>query len=434
MRYCSTKDPAHKVDFKTATLAGQPPDRGLYVPETIPRLGMDVISSMRAWSQEEIAVHVMAPYTRGSVPEKDLQTILSLALDFPFPLTQVEKGIYSLELFHGPTLAFKDVGARFMSRCLGYFAGQSDRTMTVLVATSGDTGGAVAHAFAGVENVRVVILFPSGKVSAFQESQLRLKAPNITTLEVTGNFDDCQRLVKEAFADSELERKRTLTSANSINIARWLPQQVYYFLAQARWPEANPPEVISVPSGNFGNLAAALLARLSGLPIRLLIAACNANDVFPRYLQTGTYQPLPSLHTLSNAMDVGDPSNFARILHFVGNDLTRLREFVSASSISDLDTEAAIRNVWRDRHYLLDPHGAVAYTSLMRFIDTHHAMCGYFLETAHPAKFTETVERLTRVRPALPDGFSQSVTTSGPRVLISTDYEEFKELLIDLTG
>lgn len=402
MKYVSTRNKAHQVDFRRAALTGQPPDRGLYVPERVPGLNRDVLLSMRGWSKEEIATYVLSPYTIGSIPEEQLRKIVSEVFTFEFPLVRISRGTYSLELFHGPTLAFKDVGARFMSRCLGYFAGQEQRPMTILVATSGDTGGAVAHAFAGVEGVNVIILFPSGMVSPFQERQLCCPASNVTTLEVSGSFDDCQRMVKDSFADADLSQRLHLTSANSINVARWLPQQVYYFVALSRWPETKPPEVVSVPSGNFGNLAAAIVARQSGLPLKHLIAACNANDVFPQYLNGGAYTPRASIHTLSNAMDVGNPSNFDRILHFANSRRDTLKQFVSSVSISDDETEGVIRSTWKEHRYLLDPHGAVGFAALSKHLEEHSGSSGYFLETAHPAKFSEVVGKLTGVNMASP--------------------------------
>ena len=276
--------------------------------------------------------------------------------------------ISSLELFHGPTLAFKDVGARFMSRCLGYFAKERDQKLIVLVATSGDTGGAVANGFYEVKGVEVVILYPSGKVSSVQEKQLTTLGKNIHALEVSGNFDDCQQLVKQAFADKEINRQLFLTSANSINIARWLPQQFYYFFAWKQWPEKKHPPVISVPSGNFGNLCAAILAHASGLPVQHFIAACNVNDVVPEFLLTGNYQPKKTIATISNAMDVGDPNNFIRILEIFEEDVSELKRMLSAYSISDDETRATIKRVYKQYNYLLDTHGAVGYLSLERYL------------------------------------------------------------------
>ncbi|MDQ2863560.1 MAG: threonine synthase, partial [Bacteroidota bacterium] len=312
MQYFSTNNHSPKAGFKEATIKGQAPDKGLYFPEVIPQLGKDFIAGIDSYSKEEIAFEVINPYVGGSIPKVDLERILAETVNFEFPLVKVAGQIFSLELFHGPTLAFKDVGARFMSRCLGYFVKNNNKKVTVLVATSGDTGGAVANGFYNVEGIDVIILYPSGKVSSVQELQLTTLGKNIKALEIDGNFDDCQQMVKQAFADEQLNEDLFLTSANSINVARWLPQQFYYFFAYKQWADKNNPPVISVPSGNFGNICAGLLAHRSGLPVNHFIAACNENNVVTEYLETGNYVPKKSVATLSNAMDVGNPSNFVR--------------------------------------------------------------------------------------------------------------------------
>src|SRR5205823_7473920 len=312
MLYYSTNNRSPKVEFKEATIRGQAPDKGLYFPETIPVFSKEVFANLHTWSNQAIAFRLISPYVGGSIPPAMLDHIVAETINFEFPLVQLDENIFSLELFHGPTLAFKDVGARFMSRCLGYFTGSGGRRAqstrsgqtVVLVATSGDTGGAVANGFYGVKGVEVVILYPSGKVSDVQEKQLTTLGKNIHALEVNGNFDDCQQLVKRAFTDQEINQKVFLTSANSINIARWLPQQIYYFFAYKQWPYKEHPPVISVPSGNFGNLCAGILAHASGLPVQHFIAACNANDVVPEFLKTGSYHPKKTIATISNAMDV----------------------------------------------------------------------------------------------------------------------------------
>src|SRR6185312_3135944 len=302
MLYYNLNRPSEKVDFRTATLQGLGSDKGLFFPEYIPAFSKEWISRMEEYTGEEIAFTVLRPYVGNSIPENVLETIAAEAISFDIPLVPVTENIFSLELFHGPTLAFKDVGARFMSRCLGYFAKERNEKLVVLVATSGDTGGAVANGFYGVAGVEVVILYPSGKVSSVQEKQLTTLGKNIHALEVNGNFDNCQQLVKQAFSDFEINQKLFLTSANSINVASWLPQQVYYFLAWKQWPEKKHPPVISVPSGNFGNLCAAILAHASGLPVQHFIAACNVNDSVPEFLKTGNYQPKKTIATISNAM------------------------------------------------------------------------------------------------------------------------------------
>ena len=397
MKYYSLNNPSIYVDFAEATIRGQAPDRGLYFPKDVPVLPDEFIENLHRYSREEIAYRVIRPYTGDTLPEAELERIITETLNFDgqpfeFPLIKITPAISTLELFHGPTLAFKDVGARFMSRCLGYFVRGNDRPITVLVATSGDTGGAVASGFYGVEGVQVVILYPSGKVSSVQELQLTTFGNNITALEIDGSFDDCQKMVKEAFADPTLQEKLFLTSANSINVARWLPQQFYYFFALGQWPYKNQPPVISVPSGNFGNLCAGMMAWLSGLPVSHFIAACNANDVVPIYLQTGSYQPKTALPTLSNAMDVGNPSNFVRILEIFHQQLPTMQKVLSSYSITDEETTAAIRSLWKDYHYLADPHGAVGALALQRYLDQHPGEKGLFLETAHPVKFYNTVE------------------------------------------
>ncbi len=316
MKYYSTNKQSQIVDFKEATIQGQAPDKGLYFPETIPQVEKELIENIDKFSNEEIAFRVIKPYVGNTITDEKLFQVVSETVNFPIPLVKVNESISSLELFHGPTLAFKDIGARFMSRCLGHFVKDDSRTVTVLVATSGDTGGAVANGFYDVEGVEVVILYPSGKVSPVQEKQLTTLGKNIKALEVAGTFDDCQQMVKQAFTDKDIKDKLFLTSANSINVARWLPQQFYYFFAYKQWAYKNNPPVISVPSGNFGNICAGILAMQSGLPVKHFIAACNANDIVTGYLQTEQLQPKQAIATLSNAMDVGNPSNCIEIQTF----------------------------------------------------------------------------------------------------------------------
>jgi threonine synthase len=450
MLYFSLNNTSPRVDFKEATIRGQAPDKGLYFPESIPRLPPAFIKEIDRYSREEIAYQVIRPYTGDTLPEAELRRIVAETIDFDFPLVPIPPAhpvaptIYSLELFHGPTLAFKDVGARFMSRCLGYFVRGNDRPVTVLVATSGDTGGAVASGFYGVEGVQVVILYPSGKVSSVQELQLTTLGKNITALEVDGSFDDCQRMVKEAFADTALNEQLFLTSANSINVARWLPQQFYYFFAWAQWADKSHPPVISVPSGNFGNICAGLMAWSSGLPVHHFIAACNANDIVPVYLQTGQYQPKAPRPTLSNAMDVGNPSNFVRILEIFDKKrsapvaglpspdtrLSTLREILTSVSISDTETVAAIRELYTQHHYLPDPHGAVGYLALSRYLAAHPGHKGIFLETAHPVKFYDTVEPIIGKQIPLPDPVAALITSKKQSKKIAARYSELKEFLV----
>jgi len=430
MNYYSLNDPSAKVSFKEAAIRGQAPDKGLYFPEYIPTLPDQLIRDIDNISPEELAEKVIRPYVGDSLPATDLRRIVAETINFPFPLVQVTDSISSLELFHGPTLAFKDVGARFMSRCLGYFVKDRNQPVTVLVATSGDTGGAVASGFYNVEGVRVVILYPSGKVSSVQELQLTTLGKNITALEVSGSFDDCQRMVKAAFADPDLNRALFLTSANSINVARWLPQQFYYFFAYQQWADKAHPPVISVPSGNFGNICAGLLAHRSGLPVKHFIAACNANDVVPAYLQTGTYTTRPAVPTLSNAMDVGDPSNFVRILEIFNREFTSLKKVLTSYSISDEETKATIRNVYDRYHYLPDPHGAVGFLALEQYLEKHPGDKGIFLETAHPVKFYDAVEAETGRKVPLPDSVSHLLGKEKHSIKISPEFSQLKDYLM----
>jgi threonine synthase len=430
MIYYSLSNPSDKVDFREATIRGQAPDRGLYFPENIPTLPPSFFDNIEDLSREEIAAQVIRPFTGDTLPDTELQRIVSETINFDFPLVPVTDSTWSLELFHGPTLAFKDVGARFMSRCLGYFVRGNDKPVTVLVATSGDTGGAVASGFYGVEGVEVVILYPSGKVSSVQELQLTTLGKNIKALEVEGSFDDCQQMVKDAFADPTLQQQLFLTSANSINVARWLPQQFYYFFAWQQWADKTHPPVISVPSGNFGNICAGLMAWRAGLPVQHFIAACNANDTVPLFLATGQYRSKLARPTLSNAMDVGNPSNFVRILELFGQQLPQLKQTLSASSISDAETVTTIKDLYNNHHYLPDPHGAVGYLALKNYLDWHPGEKGIFLETAHPVKFYDTVEEVTGEKIALPPTIAPLLKREKQSKKISPRYDELKDFLL----
>ncbi|HEY4336667.1 MAG TPA: threonine synthase [Puia sp.] len=430
MNYYSLNSPDKFVNFKEATIHGQAPDKGLYFPQTIPTLPKHLLEEIDTLSREELAFQVIRPYTGDTLPEAELRRIVRETIDFEFPLVDVSADIQSLELFHGPTLAFKDVGARFMSRCLGYFVKDNKRPVTVLVATSGDTGGAVASGFYDVEGVRVVILYPSGKVSSVQELQLTTLGKNITALEVEGSFDDCQQMVKQAFADETLQQELFLTSANSINVARWLPQQFYYFFAWQQWADKTNPPVICVPSGNFGNICAGLLAHQSGLPANHFIAATNANDVIPVFLETGELRTQIAKATLSNAMDVANPSNFVRILEIFRQQLPDLRQTLSSVSISDEETIAAIRHLYKDHHYLADPHGAVGWLALQRYIEQHPGAKGYFLETAHPVKFYDTVEPIIGQQIPLPPSVKAILDKKKHSKKIPAQYTNLKEFLL----
>lgn len=438
MLYYSTNKISPKVDFKEATIHGQAPDKGLYFPEQIPALSKNLLASLKHTSKADIAFEVIRPYVGGTIPDTELHEICAHTVNFDFPLVQVNENISSLELFHGPTLAFKDVGARFMSRCLGYFSRGNNKKITVLVATSGDTGSAVANGFLGVEGVEVVILYPSGKVSKIQELQLTTLGQNIKALEVQGTFDDCQKMVKQAFTDAELNQKLFLTSANSINVARWLPQQFYYFYALQQWTGEEPP-VISVPSGNFGNICAGLLAAVSGLPVKHFVAACNSNDVFTRYLQSGLFETMEAVATISNAMDVGNPSNFVRIPELFGHDYQKIKSFISSYRVSDATTAETIQRVFKEFNYTLDPHGAVGYYALEEFLChgersrtmTSGGPKGLFLETAHPLKFSDVVEKAIGQTLEIPASLQQLLQLKKQSVVVKPEYDELKSYLMD---
>jgi threonine synthase len=431
MNYYSLNKNSPLVTFREGTIKGQAPDKGLYFPETIPMVDPSLISGIENISKQELAFRIMQPYIGYEIDHESLYRIVSETINFPFPLVAVGDTIFSLELFHGPTLAFKDVGARFMSRCLGYFsAGQVEKT-TVLVATSGDTGGAVANGFLGVEGVDVVILYPSGKVSPVQELQLTTCGQNITALEIGGSFDDCQAMVKDAFMDPDLAKKLQLTSANSINIARWLPQQLYYFFAYQQWKEKDKPPVISVPSGNFGNICAGLLAHVSGLPVKHFVAACNVNDSVPQYLRSGVYQSKTAVPTISNAMDVGSPSNFVRILELFRHDHQNIAEKIAGYTIDDEHTAQTIADVYNQLGYVLDPHGAVAYNALQQYLQEYPKEKGIFLETAHPVKFPGTVEKMTGKPIPVPESVKPLFQKQKLSIRMQPSFTELKEWLLN---
>ena len=427
MHYFSTNRRSPHVSFRDAVLSGQPDDKGLYFPSEIPRLSDEWLKGLSTRSSEQIAFDVIRPYVAGEIPDDVLCTICAETVNFEFPLIRVIDHIATLELFHGPTLAFKDVGARFMSRALQFFSRDNAEKTIVIVATSGDTGGAVAAGFHGVEGIDVVILYPKGKVSKVQELQLTTLGGNVTTLELHGNFDDCQALAKQALADADLNTKVHLTSANSINIARWLPQQFYYFYALKQW--SGEPPVISVPSGNFGNLASGILAHISGLPVRKFIAACNANDVVPRFLQTADYEPRASVATLSNAMDVGSPSNFVRILEIFDNKFVDLKEKLESVSISDETTAATMREVYKKYGYILDPHGAVGYRALADHLTRHPDQKGIFLETAHPVKF-DSVNEIIGTQGKIPESVNSLFSKEKQSIEMDVKYEDLRDLIV----
>ncbi len=427
MKYYSLNNKSHKVSFEQAVVEGLAPDRGLYFPENITTLPDSFFTNIENFSNEEIAFEAIKQFVGEEIPENELKHIIKETLCFDFPCVPVEENVFSLELFHGPTMAFKDVGGRFMSRCLGYFNRDKDIRNTVLVATSGDTGGAVASGFLGVKGVEVVILYPSGKVSDIQERQLTTLGQNIKALEVNGVFDDCQDMVKKAFLDESLKHKN-LTSANSINIARWLPQMFYIFFAYKQLKKYNKPIVFSCPSGNFGNICAGIMAKRLGLPIAHFVASTNANDTVPRFLEKGSYEPKPSVATISNAMDVGNPSNFIRIQELYHNDLKEFEKDFSSYSYTDTETEAAIKDIYSRTNYIAEPHGAVGYLGLKKEMAKQPDSIGVFLETAHPIKFLDVVEPLLGLKLPIPKQIESVLGKEKIRTKIST-YQDLKDFL-----
>jgi len=427
MKYYSLNHNALEVNFEQAVIQGLAPDKGLYFPKMLNSLEASFFENIENYSNEEIAFEAIKQFVGDEIPEAELRQIIKETLSFDFPLVEVEKDIYSLELFHGPTMAFKDVGARFMSRCLAYFNKNKYQKNTVLVATSGDTGGAVASGFLGVKGVDVVILYPSGKVSDIQERQLTTLGQNIRALEVDGVFDDCQDMVKKAFLDNELDFKN-LTSANSINIARWLPQMFYFFFAYKQLKKYNKPLVVSCPSGNFGNICAGILAKKLGLPIAHFVASTNANDTVPKFLETGKYDPKPSKATISNAMDVGNPSNFVRIQELYNNDLAKFEKDFSSFSFNDEQTKIALKTIYEQNGYIAEPHGAVGYLGLKKELKNYPEAIGFFLETAHPIKFLDIVEEVLNVKLPIPQQIESVLGKEKISVKIKT-YEELKDFL-----
>ena len=427
--YYSTNHQAPQATLEKAVIKGLAEDRGLYMPEHIHQLPKEFFDNIASMTFQDVAYNVASAFFGEDIDLDALYDIVRSTLSFDCPLVRVTDNIYSLELFHGPTLAFKDVGARFMARMLGYF--RSEEQINVLVATSGDTGSAVANGFLGVPGIHVYVLYPKGKVSPIQECQFTTLGRNVTAVEVEGVFDDCQRLVKSAFMDEELNRRMHLTSANSINVARFLPQAFYYFWAYAqavRMRLDGRRIVVSVPSGNFGNLCSALFGVRMGLPVHRFIAANNANDVFYNYLQTGCYEPRPSVQTIANAMDVGDPSNFARILELYGRDHDAICQHISGASYSDAQIAETMRQCLSESGYILDPHGACGYRALQELLQPNEI--GIFLETAHPAKFKELVDKVLGIEIPVPDrlaAFMQSTKQSTP---MSADFNDFRAFLL----
>ena len=429
MKYYSLNKQAPDSSFENAVRKGLAPDRGLYFPEHITPLNEDFFEKLDDLSNSEIAFKAIQQFIGEEIPSDDLKQIVEDTLNFDFPIVDIEDGISTLELFHGPTMAFKDVGARFMARCLGYFNRNNDAEVTVLVATSGDTGGAVASGFLGVKGVRVVILYPSGKVSDVQEKQLTTLGQNITALEVDGTFDDCQDMVKKAFLDVDLTSQLELTSANSINVARWLPQMFYFMFAYKQLKALDKPIVFSVPSGNFGNICAGMVAQKLGFPIEHFIASNNANNVVTRFLETNTYNPQPSIQTISNAMDVGNPSNFIRIQALHDNDINKLKSNLSSYSFTDDETKTALETIYSNSGYIADPHGAVGYLGAKAHLTNHSSSQVVFLETAHPTKFLDVVEDVISEKIKLPPQI-QAVIDRQKHAAFVKNYEEFKSFML----
>ena len=432
MKYHSLNKQAPTVTFDEAVIKGIARDKGLYFPEKIPVLPKSFWDNITHLSKEEIAVEVMKPFVGDSMDEATLTDIVTDVLSFDFPLVSIEDNVATLELFHGPTMAFKDVGARFMARCLGHFLKERNQQeeVTVLVATSGDTGGAVARGFYKVPGIKVVILYPSGKVSDVQERQLTTLGENITALEVDGTFDDCQAMVKKAFLDEEIISTKQLTSANSINVARWLPQSLYYLFAYKELKKQGKADslVFSVPSGNFGNICAGMVAHIMGMPVSHFVASVNSNTTIPRYMHSGVYTPTTTVATISNAMDVSDPSNFIRVLQLFENDRQLLSQKFSSYSYCDNATRGAMLDLHEHHNYIADPHGAVGYLGLKGYLKNHPEAYGVFLETAHPVKFLPAVTPVVG-DVKLPEQIKELMDKDMKMIPVST-YEGFKEYLL----
>ncbi len=428
MNYYSLNRKAPKTTFANAVVRGLAPDKGLYFPESITPLNRSFFESIEDKSNAEIALEAIKQFIVPEIPEAILKTIIEETLSFDFPVVEINKNISTLELFHGPTMAFKDVGARFMARCLEYFNKTNTNEVTVLVATSGDTGGAVANGFLGVKGVNVVILYPSGKVSNIQEKQLTTLGQNITALEVDGVFDDCQDMVKRAFMDEELTSTMQLTSANSINIARWLPQLFYFMFAYKQLKSKHKDIAFSIPSGNFGNICAGMVAQKLGLPIKHFIAANNANDTVVNYMKTQSYDPKPSVQTISNAMDVGNPSNFIRIQELHNNNFEALKANLSSYSYTDEETKMALLELYKSYNYVADPHGAVGYLGAKAYLENNAAHV-VFLETAHPTKFLDVVEGVIEKTVPLPPQIEAVMDKKKVAISIGS-YEDLKRFLL----
>lgn len=431
MQLYSTKTPSHIVNLKEAVFKGLPPDNGLYVPTHFPKLPDSFFKNIDQLSFQEIALEVSKALIGDDIPSEILKKLICDFLTFDAPVLKIEDNVHVLELFHGPSLAFKDFGARFMAKIMSYFLENDNKEINILVATSGDTGSAVAQGFFNAPGVKVTILYPSKKVSDIQEKQLTTLGGNITAIEIDGTFDDCQRLVKEAFLDKELNEKINLSSANSINISRLIPQSFYYFYAYAQLKSLGKPLVVSVPSGNFGNLCGGLIAKRMGLPIQKFVASTNANDIVPSYLLKGIFEPRPSVQTISNAMDVGNPSNFARLMAFYENDIEKIREDIIGKRFTDIETREAVSEVFSKTGYILDPHGAVGYLGLKSFVaESKQDVTGVFLATAHPCKFPEVVEKLINKPIEVPERLQKIAGKKKVSIPMTKEFSSLKSFLL----
>jgi len=430
MKYISLNHNSQPVNFKTALINGLAPDKGLYFPEKIINLPKKIIDNIKTIDDTELCYEVIKDYIGNDFTEDELIKIIQNTIDFKIPLKKVENSIFSLELFHGPTLAFKDIGAKFFALCMDKIKNDFDsKEITVLVATSGDTGGAVAKGFEGLNGINVCILYPKGRISQVQEKQITTNAKNVIAFEVNGNFDDCQKMVKDAFNDIEIKNKITLTSANSINIARWLPQMFYYFLAIKKI-ENNNQNIFSVPSGNFGNICAGILSKEMGLNIQLFLASTNINKTVPSYLESGIYDPKKTKPTISNAMDVSDPSNFIRIQKIFNNDLQKIKKVIKGYSYNDSETRKAIKDVYNSYNYIMDPHSAIGYLGLKSYLKNHRSdVNGIFLSTAHPIKFKEQVENIIGNQISFPSRLKKIMTKKKNTIEIKS-YNELKDHLL----
>lgn len=430
MKYISLNHNSQPVNFKTALINGLAPDKGLYFPEKIINLPKKIIDNIKTIDDTELCYEVIKDYIGNDFTEDELIKIIQNTIDFKIPLKKVENSIFSLELFHGPTLAFKDIGAKFFALCMDKIKNDFDsKEITVLVATSGDTGGAVAKGFEGLNGINVCILYPKGRISQVQEKQITTNAKNVIAFEVNGNFDDCQKMVKDAFNDIEIKNKITLTSANSINIARWLPQMFYYFLAIKKI-ENNNQNIFSVPSGNFGNICAGILSKEMGLNIQLFLASTNINKTVPSYLESGIYNPEKTKPTISNAMDVSDPSNFIRIQKIFNNDLQKIKKVIKGYSYNDSETRKAIKDVYNSYNYIMDPHSAIGYLGLKSYLKNRRSdVNGIFLSTAHPIKFKEQVENIIENQISFPSRLKKIMTKKKNTIEIES-YNELKDHLL----